>query len=57
MPFAGDPERRIFKLFAESQIPRCYLIGKNGTIVYASIGFDNHSIQKLTAAIEADIAK
>jgi peroxiredoxin len=38
-PIAVDPEAIAFSKFAEAGIPRTYLISKNGTILYQSVGF------------------
>jgi peroxiredoxin len=39
MPFAPDPERKIFSLFATQSIPRNVIVGKDGKIIFQSIGF------------------
>jgi len=53
MPFAADPKREIFSLYATQNIPRNVLIGKDGRIIYQSTGFSEEEfskIENLTAA-------
>jgi peroxiredoxin len=47
MPFAPDPSREIFKLYATQNIPRNVLIGKDGNIIYQSMGYSKEDFQKL----------
>ena len=39
MPFYPDPKREIFSIFAKQNIPRNFIIDKNGKIVVAATGF------------------
>lgn len=39
MPLYPDPERKIFSKFATQNIPRNFLIDRQGKIIYASTGF------------------
>ncbi|HAM09133.1 MAG: hypothetical protein A2X05_02565 [Bacteroidetes bacterium GWE2_41_25] len=39
MPFAPDPKREVFSLYATQNIPRNVIIGKDGRILYQSTGF------------------
>jgi peroxiredoxin len=43
-PMAYDSDRSAYGLFADDGIPRTYLIGKDGTILYQSIGFGEHEV-------------
>jgi peroxiredoxin len=47
LDFAPDPKREIFKLFATKNIPRNVLIGKNGTILYQSLGYNPEEFKTL----------
>jgi peroxiredoxin len=38
--FATDPDRANFARYADAHIPRNYVIGRDGTIVYQSVGFE-----------------
>jgi len=53
----ADPKREIYSKYAKEYIPRCYLIGKDGKIKYASMGFDPNDFEKLKSAIAAAIKK
>jgi peroxiredoxin len=37
-PLAADPERKVYKQFASAGIPRCYLIGRDGKILFQTLG-------------------
>ena len=39
MPFAPDPSRKIFSLYASQNIPRNVIIGRDGKIVFQSTGY------------------
>ena len=54
---AGDPERKVYDVFAEGYIPRLYLIGKDGTIKYAAVGADEADVPDLLKAIETALAE
>ena len=47
-----DPNQSIFKLFASNYIPRNFLIGKDGKIIYLSVGYDEKEFQELISAID-----
>jgi peroxiredoxin len=51
MPFAPDPGRKIFKLYASQSIPRNVIIGKDGKIIFQSIGYIEEEFKKLEALI------
>jgi len=38
-PIAPDPERATYALFADSGIPRSYLVDPNGKILFQSVGY------------------
>jgi len=56
-PMAADPDRSIFKLFASAGIPRTYVIGRDGTILYQSLGYEEAEFNKLKSVIEAELKK
>jgi len=37
---AADPQREVYRLFAKGGIPRNYVVGTDGKILYQSIGYD-----------------
>ena len=47
-----DPKREVFSLFAEMSIPRAYLFGKDGKVVYTSIGYGEEEFRNLMKAVE-----
>ena len=51
-PMGLDPKQSIFKLFASNYIPRNFLIGKDGKIVYLSVGYDEKEFNELISAID-----
>ena len=52
-PLYPDPKREVFSLFAEKSIPRAYLFGKDGKLLYSSIGYTTEEFQKLMETIES----
>lgn len=51
-PMGMDTDRKIFEKFATSSIPRNYIVGKDGKIVYLEIGYDEASFKALIEKIE-----
>lgn len=51
-PLYPDPSRGVFAKFADQTIPRTYLYGKDGKLVYSSIGYSPEEFAKLMEAIE-----
>lgn len=51
MPFAPDPKREIFKLYASQSIPRNVIIGKDGKIIFQSIGYEVEEFKKLESLL------
>ncbi len=47
MPFSPDPKREIFSMFAKQNIPRNFIIDKDGKIAYSSIGFEEKEFEKI----------
>lgn len=56
-PLAYDTDRSTYKLFADSGIPRSYVVDRHGIIVYQSVGYDPNNIDDLDHAIQRAIAK
>lgn len=50
-PLYPDPKREVFSLFAEKSIPRAYLFGKDGKLIYSSMGYTAEEFQKLMETI------
>lgn len=51
MPFYADPDRSVYKLYANQYIPRNYLIDKNGVVVYKSQGFTPEEFDQLVETV------
>ncbi|MBN1396667.1 MAG: TlpA family protein disulfide reductase [Bacteroidetes bacterium] len=52
---APDHEREVYGLFAKAYIPRNYLIGRNGRILYQSQGYTPEDFKELIRFIKAEI--
>jgi len=51
-PLAADPKRKTYGLFAEKWIPRTYVIGSDGSILYQSKGYEAEEFAQMIAVIE-----
>lgn len=51
-PLRPDKDRAIFGAFAKSLIPRSYLVGKDGKIIYAGKGYTDEEFAELMTKIE-----
>ena len=47
MPFAPDPNREIYALYATQFIPRNIIIGKDGRIIFQSMGYTEEEFKKI----------
>lgn len=47
MPFAPDPNREVYGLYATQFIPRNVIIGKDGRIIFQSIGYTPEEFRKI----------
>jgi peroxiredoxin len=56
-PMASDPEGKIFRLFASDGIPRSYVVGADGTILYQSLGYEPEEFDKMKRVIEQELEK
>ena len=55
-PFAGDPEMVAYSQYATRFIPRNFVIGPDGTVLYQAQGFERPEFDEMVAVIEAAIA-
>lgn len=55
-PLAFDPDRSTYRLFADSGIPRTYVVDRRGRIVFQSVGYEPEDIGALDKAIEKALA-
>ena len=51
-PMGLDTDRKIYSLFANSTIPRNFIIGKAGKIEYGSTGYSEKSFSNLVGQLE-----
>ena len=56
-PLAADPHRGIYKKLAAAGIPRNYVIGPDGTILYQSVGYAPPEFDSMKQLIERELAK
>ena len=47
----ADPEAELFSRFAAKRIPRTYLVGPDGTILFQSVGYDYPKYERLAEAV------
>ena len=52
VPFAGDPEMVAYSQYATRFIPRNFVIGPDGTVLYRSQGYERHDFVKMVEVIE-----
>ena len=52
MPFYPDPERKVFSVYADQNIPRNFVIDKKGKIVVSSIGFEEEEFESIKQKVE-----
>ena len=55
-PMGMDPDRKIYSKFATASIPRNFLIGRNGKIIFMEEGYSEESFAKLIKEIEHALA-
>jgi peroxiredoxin len=55
MPFAPDPKREIFKLYATQNIPRNVIIGRDGKIIYQNSGYTEKEFRELEDLLSANL--
>jgi peroxiredoxin len=56
-PVYLDPERKTYNLFAKNYIPRNFVIGKDGTIIWTSIGYEESDFNKMIEFINKELKK
>ena len=54
-PIIPDENRKIFSLFAEQSIPRNFVIGPDGKIIFESIGYSQKDFQDLLNVLAKNI--
>jgi peroxiredoxin len=56
-PVLPDRDRTIYARFAKQYIPRNFLIGKDGRVVYSSIGYTREGFSALTRHVKEALAE
>lgn len=56
-PMAADPQREIYKLFGPEGLPRSYVVGSDGKILYQTVGYAPSEFVEMTRIIEKELAK
>ena len=56
-PMGLDTDGRVYAEYAQTYIPRNFLIGKDGKVVKASVGYDEAEFAELIKLIEKEIKK
>ncbi|GMW00285.1 MAG: hypothetical protein AMXMBFR84_14230 [Candidatus Hydrogenedentota bacterium] len=55
-PLAGDPERAVYGKYATKYIPRTYVIGADGKILFQSIGYEKPEFEEMQKVVETALA-
>jgi arylsulfatase A-like enzyme/peroxiredoxin len=56
-PFAADPDRKIYGLFAKQYIPRNIVVGKDGNVKWSSMGFEKKEFGEMISVIKQELAE
>ena len=56
-PMGLDANREVFSKFATASIPRNFIVGKEGKILYSSIGYSTESFAELIQKLETFLEK
>jgi peroxiredoxin len=56
-PFAPDPEREAYAPYASAYIPRNYVVGRDGTILFQSQGYEEAEFAGMVRAIAGALAE
>jgi peroxiredoxin len=52
-PMGLDPQQTIYKKYASNYIPRNFVVGKDGKVIYVSVGFEPAEFESMIKTIEA----
>jgi peroxiredoxin len=55
LPMAPDPKREIYGKYAEQYIPRNFIVGKDGKVKLASVGYTESSFQEVVQTLENEL--
>jgi len=54
---AGDPKRDVYGKYATQYIPRSYVIGREGKILFQTVGYKEEELAQLVSTIEKELAR
>ncbi len=57
MPFAPDPKREIFSMYATQNIPRNIIIGKDGKIIFQGTGYSEEEFSEIEHILAEKLKK
>jgi peroxiredoxin len=57
LPFAADPLNAIYGKYATEGIPRTYLIGADGRILFQSVGYSPDDIERIRILVGRELGK
>ena len=52
-PMGLDPKQSIYKLYAQNYIPRNFVVGNDGKVIYLSVGYTPEEFAEMIATIDA----
>ena len=52
-PMGLDPTQEIYKKYASNYIPRNFVVGKDGKVIYVSVGYEAKEFEAMVKALEA----
>jgi peroxiredoxin len=56
-PMAPDPKREVYGKFANAGIPRNYVIGRDGKILYQAYGYSPEDFQKMASILDKELKR
>ena len=56
VPFAGDPDKTAYDQYASRFIPRNFVIGPDGVVLFQSQGYEREEFDEMIAVIEEAVA-
>jgi peroxiredoxin len=56
-PIAADQKREVYGKYAKQYIPRNFLIGADGRVVFESVGFNDGEFKEMIAIVEKELDK
>lgn len=56
VPFAGDPEMIAYSQYADRYIPRNFVIGPDGVVLYQSQGYERHEFEEMVKLIDMAVS-